>query len=76
MAVAESIAAALLAMGGYDASLAVQPQSALNSIALMYIWIPIVMNILTIITFMFYDLDKQHPQIIADLEARKAGKVG
>ena len=34
------------------------------------------MNILTIITFMFYDLDKQHPQIIADLEARKAGKVG
>ena len=76
MAVAGSIAAALLAMGGYDASLAVQPQSALNSIALMYIWIPIVMNILTIITFMFYDLDKQHPQIIADLEARKAGKVG
>ena len=76
MAVAGSIAAALLAMGGYDASIAVQPQSALNSIALMYIWIPITMNILTIITFMFYDLDKQHPQIIADLEARKAGKVG
>lgn len=76
MAIAGSLGAALLAMGGYDSTLTLQPDSALRAIATMYIWVPLVSNFLTIITFMFYDLDKQHPQIMAELEATKIKKEG
>lgn len=37
----------------------------------MYIWIPIATNILTIITFLFYDLDKQLPFIMKELEEKR-----
>lgn len=74
MAVASSVAAALLASSGYVANAAQQTQSALNAISAMYIWIPIAANVLTIITFMFYDLDKKLPDIMKELEERRAGK--
>lgn len=70
MAVAGSASAALLAMGGYDANLAVQPQSAQNSITLMYIVIPVISIVLGMITMAFYTLDKEYPVIKAELEAR------
>lgn len=72
MAIASSIGAALLQFGGFDAVLSVQSATAQSYITTMYIWVPIVMNITTIITMMFYNLDKIYPQIIKELDERRA----
>ncbi len=73
MAIASSIGAALLQFGGFDAVLSVQSATAQSYITTMYIWVPIVMNIATIITMMFYNLDKNlPPQIIKELDERRA----
>lgn len=67
MAIASSIGAALLQFGGFDANLATQTATAQTYITAMYIWVPIITNIATIITMMFYDLDKIYPQIVKEL---------
>ena len=67
-----SIGAALLQFGGFDANLSVQSATAQSYITSMYIWVPIVMNIATIITMMFYNLDKIYSQIIKELDERRA----
>lgn len=72
MAIASSIGAALLQFGGFDAVLSVQSATAQSYITTMYIWVPIVMNIATIIIMMFYNLDKIYPQIIKELDERRA----
>lgn len=61
---------ALLAWGGYIAKAEVQPVSALVAIKVMYVYIPMVLLICSMITMKFYDLDKQYPKIKADLDAR------
>lgn len=71
MAVASSIGAALLQLGGFDANLTVQSISAQHYITVMYILVPVAMNIATIITMMFYDLDKIYPAIVKELEERR-----
>lgn len=76
MAVASSLGAALLAMGGFDENIAVQTATAQNYIAAMYIWVPIVMNIASVITMAFYDLDKIYPNIIKELEKRRTQHAG
>ena len=65
MAIASSIGAALLQFGGFDANLATQTATAQTYITAMYIWVPI-------ITMMFYDLDKIYPQIVKELDERRA----
>lgn len=72
MAIASSIGAALLQFGGFDANLATQTATAQTYITAMYIWVPIITNIATIITMMFYDLDKIYPQIVKELDERRA----
>ena len=74
MAIASSIGAALLQFGGFDASLTVQTTTAQSYITSMYIWVPIVMNIATVITMLFYNLDKIYPQIIKALDERRAAE--
>lgn len=71
MAVASSVGAALLAAGGFDEYAAVQTATAQNFIAAMYIWVPIIMNVGSIITMAFYDLDKIYPNIIKELDERR-----
>ena len=51
----------------------VQTAEALTAIKAMYIYIPLVLLICSLITMAFYKLDKQFPQIQADLEKRHAG---
>lgn len=46
--------------------------TAQHYITAMYIWVPIITNIATIVTMMFYDLDKIYPQIIKELDERRA----
>ena len=72
MAVASSAGAALLAVGQFDSELAVQTASAQTCITAMYIWIPVAMNIASIITMLFYDLDKIYPDILKELDERRA----
>lgn len=72
MAVASSLGAALLQFGGFDANLAVQTTSAQSCITTMYIWVPIITNIAGCITMLFYDLDKIYPQIVKELDERRA----
>lgn len=71
MAIASSAGASLLAIGGFNADAAVQTATAENFIAAMYIWVPIAMNVGSIITMAFYDLDKIYPEIIKELDERR-----
>ena len=72
MAAASSLGAAFLASGGFDASLTMQSASTQTAITAMYIWVPVVTCIATIITMLFYDLDKIYPDIIRELNERRA----
>jgi GPH family glycoside/pentoside/hexuronide:cation symporter len=74
MAIASSAGAALLAAGGFDANVTVQTSSAQTAITAMYIWVPIIMNVGSIITMAFYDLDKIYPDIVKELYERRSSK--
>lgn len=71
-AVAGGLSGLLLAMGNYDGEAAVQTVEALSSIKMMYLYIPMALLVCSIVTMSFYKLDKQFPQIQAELEARRA----
>ncbi len=60
----------VLSCGGYDASLAVQSESAKAAISMNFIFLPIIAFGLIIIVNCFYKLDKLYPQIREDLEKR------
>ena len=56
----------------FDGMLDVQPQSAISAISGMYLFVPIIMVTLQIICLTFYKLDKEYPQIMAELKIREA----
>ena len=72
-AVAGGIGGMLLAWGAYNAEAATQTPEALTAIKAMYLYIPMVLLVCSIITMSFYKLDEQFPQIQADL-AKRRGK--
>jgi GPH family glycoside/pentoside/hexuronide:cation symporter len=61
----------ILAMGNYDGTLATQSGSAINSILVLTVYLPLVIFLLTYISMRKYDLDKRYPQIVKELEERK-----
>lgn len=71
-AAAGGISGLLLAWGAYDSTAAVQTAAALTAIKAMYLYIPMVLLICSIVTMSFYKLDKQFPQIQSELEQRHA----
>ena len=71
-AVAGGISGALLAWGAYDSTAAVQTVNALTAIRTMYIYVPAVLLVCSIIIMSFYKLDRQFPQIQKELEQRRA----
>lgn len=77
MAVASSAGAALLAVGGFnsEAAAAAQTSSALTAITAMYIWVPVIFNVCSLITMHFYDLDKIYPKIVKELDERRIVKA-
>lgn len=77
MAVASSAGAALLAVGGFnsEAAAAAQTSSALTAITAMYIWVPVIFNVCSLITMHFYDLDKIYPKIVKELDERRIAKA-
>lgn len=60
----------ILEMGGYVGTAATQTDSALVSIKVCFVWIPILIYVLGLIIMKFYHLDKEFEGIIADLEKR------
>ena len=66
----------ILAWGGYSGEVLVQSASAIFSIELCFVWIPVIVYILCLIIMKFYKLDKEFEGIIEDLKKRseKANK--
>ena len=61
----------ILEIGGYVGDAAVQSASALLSIEVCFVWIPIAVYACGLLIMKFWKLDKEFPQIIADLKARQ-----
>lgn len=69
MGIGGALSAWMLGLSGYKPG-EVQTASALRAIDLNFIWIPIVCYVLAIIALLFYTLDKEESQMLADLKAR------
>ena len=70
-AAAGGISGLLLAWGSYSESAAVQTADALFAIKAMYLYIPMVLLVLSIITMSFYKLDSQFSDIQKELVLRR-----
>jgi len=65
----------ILKIGGYIGGEAVQSASALSSIRLCFVWIPIGLFVICFIILRFYHLDREFEGIIADLQKRTSGQT-
>lgn len=61
----------LLGAAGYDGTLAVQSQTAMNMISALYLWAPAVLAVITIIIMFLYKLDKKYDRVMNDLNEGK-----
>lgn len=71
-ALAGGICGFLLASAGYNADATVHTAEELDAITTMYVFLPLGLMALSVITMMFYNLDKMYPQIRKELQERKA----
>ena len=62
----------ILNSGGFNGQAKVQTASAVHAIEFCYVWLPIIFFAVVIVLNYFYKLDKLYPQVIADLETRRA----
>lgn len=60
---------AILNMGRFDGSLAVQPDSAVQTIKMLYTVAPALLMAAALVTLAFYNLEKRLPQIEKELAA-------
>lgn len=60
----------ILEIGGYVGTAAVQTESALMSIKVCFVWIPIIVYVCGLVIMKFYNLDNEFDGIIADLKER------
>ncbi|MBR0249103.1 MAG: MFS transporter, partial [Synergistaceae bacterium] len=72
-ALAGGLGGMLLAWGAYNAEAETQTADALMAIKAMYLYIPMILLVCSVVTMSFYKLDGQFPQIQADLEKRRNG---
>ncbi len=70
-----AIVAALLAWGQYVPGAAVQSERAMTSIKLAFVAVPFVGTCLIILLLLMFKVEKQMPQIKADLEERRKADV-
>lgn len=73
-AVAGGVSGLLLAWGAYSETAAVQTANALFAIKAMYLYIPMILLVLSIITMSFYKLDRQFADIQKDLAQRRSAE--
>lgn len=60
----------ILALGAYDGTATVQPDSAIGSILAISIWVPGILLLAMYVLLRFFDLDAKYPQILKDLDER------
>ena len=60
----------ILEAGGYVGTAITQTETALFSIEICFIWIPIAIYVIGLVIMSFYHLDKEFPAIIRDLNNR------
>ena len=60
-----AISGFLLSAGGYIANAEVQPQSAINMLNFMFLWIPLIVTVIIIVVVCFMDVDKKLDQMAA-----------
>jgi glycoside/pentoside/hexuronide:cation symporter, GPH family len=65
------ILGAIMGLGGYIGGQPEQTVAALTSIKFVFIHVPIILSVLSIILLYFYKLDKKYPTIIMELNERK-----
>lgn len=70
-AIAGGLSGLLLAWGGYQGGQVSQSSTALTAISSMYLYIPLVMTIISMFIMKFYTLDEILPHIRIELEERK-----
>jgi glycoside/pentoside/hexuronide:cation symporter, GPH family len=56
---------------GYNASLASQPNAAINAIFTIIIYAPVIVFVISAAILLFYDLDKRLPQMHAEMNQRR-----
>lgn len=74
LGIGQVVLGAILSIGGYDGSLAVQSDSAKMAISFFYNWLPAILVGITAIVMLAYKLDKEMPRIHEELEQRKINK--
>ena len=67
-----TISSRILDMGGYVGGAPTQTESAIHAIEICYVWIPIIAFAVIFVMNIFFKLDKQYPEIKAELEKRRA----
>lgn len=65
--IASGMVGLIMGLAGYDGSLATQSASALTSIQVLFNYVPMVLMVVLLILGIAYKLDKELPQIKADL---------
>ena len=62
----------VLSWTGYNGAAEVQTASALTGIKIVYVYLPVILNILSAVILSFYKLEKEYSTIVKELEERKA----
>ncbi|UPK41426.1 MFS transporter [Paenibacillus pabuli] len=70
MGLAAAMIGWILALGNYDGALITQADSAITSILVLTVYLPLVIFVLTYLCLRKYDLDEKYPQIVKELEER------
>lgn len=66
----------LLAASGYDGDLKVQPESAIQMIYIMYVWLPLAANAIILFLLMRLDVEKVNTRLKEEADARAEVEVG
>lgn len=69
--IASALVGLIMGLAGYDGSLAVQSASANASIIALFNYVPMILMIVLLLLAIAYKLDKELPQIKADLEKKR-----
>lgn len=69
-AISGAVAGLLLSWGNYQPGAVNQPSKAITAIQLMYMYLPLILIILSVITMSFYKLDTNYATVKKELEKR------
>lgn len=72
---AASLSLLILALGQYDASLSVQPDSAVFAIRAAYVFVPMICEVIALFAISFYRIDRIREKIQDDLAVRRKAEA-